>query len=174
MSRTPTLPPTAKTMWRKLIARAHPDLGGDHELFIWSRAAMEAICSGLQTDRPRPKPAPPRERSRASTGQSTDPERIPYRGGVFFNEITRHALAEAEEQPATYARLLRLLRDCHAEPGKQRQQQRGASYKQLAFAAHLAGMDKPCWAGWNTLCERIGLSDAHISHIISRLKRSGS
>lgn len=35
MSRTPTLPPTEPAMWRKLLARAHPDAGGDHELFIW-------------------------------------------------------------------------------------------------------------------------------------------
>ena len=27
--RTPTLPPTEPTMWRKLLARTHPDAGGD-------------------------------------------------------------------------------------------------------------------------------------------------
>lgn len=41
MPRTPTLPPTARVMWRKLLARAHPDAGGDHELFIFFEELAE-------------------------------------------------------------------------------------------------------------------------------------
>ena len=31
--RTPTLPPTDRNMWRRLVARTHPDAGGDHDPF---------------------------------------------------------------------------------------------------------------------------------------------
>ena len=45
MSRTPTLPPDHPGMWRRLISRAHPDAGGDHELFIWTGAVRDVVCS---------------------------------------------------------------------------------------------------------------------------------
>jgi hypothetical protein len=32
-------------MWRRLISRAHPDAGGDHELFIWTGAVRDVVCS---------------------------------------------------------------------------------------------------------------------------------
>jgi hypothetical protein len=41
--RTPTAPPTDRSMWRRLLARAHPDRGGDHDLFIWTDALREYV-----------------------------------------------------------------------------------------------------------------------------------
>jgi hypothetical protein len=32
MTRRPTLPFDDRSMWRRLVGRAHPDAGGDHEL----------------------------------------------------------------------------------------------------------------------------------------------
>ena len=32
MTRTPTLPFDDRSMWRRLVGRAHPDAGGDYEL----------------------------------------------------------------------------------------------------------------------------------------------
>jgi hypothetical protein len=46
MTRTPTLPPDDRSMWRRLVGRAHPDAGGDHGLFIWAVAVRDAVCSG--------------------------------------------------------------------------------------------------------------------------------
>ena len=31
-------------MWRLLLARLHPDAGGDHELFLFARALKEGAC----------------------------------------------------------------------------------------------------------------------------------
>ena len=33
-------------MWRLLLARLHPDIGGDHELFLFACAVKEGICDG--------------------------------------------------------------------------------------------------------------------------------
>ncbi len=33
-------------MWRLLLARLHPDIGGDHELFLFACAAKEEACGG--------------------------------------------------------------------------------------------------------------------------------
>lgn len=43
MARTPTLPPDDPRMWRRLLSRVHPDVGGPHELFIWTGAVRAGI-----------------------------------------------------------------------------------------------------------------------------------
>ncbi|MCA1718964.1 MAG: hypothetical protein LC781_19760 [Actinobacteria bacterium] len=45
MTRTLTKSPDDKVMWRRLIARTHPDAGGDHELFIWTGAVRDLLIS---------------------------------------------------------------------------------------------------------------------------------
>jgi hypothetical protein len=42
-SRIPTLPSTEPLMWRKLLARVHPDSGGGHELYIWATAVEQSL-----------------------------------------------------------------------------------------------------------------------------------
>lgn len=40
-------PPTSledRYMWRMLLAKLHPDAGGDHELFLFACALKEGIC----------------------------------------------------------------------------------------------------------------------------------
>ena len=39
--------------WRLLLARLHPDAGGDHELFLFACALMESMCG-----KRRPHPGP--------------------------------------------------------------------------------------------------------------------
>ena len=41
-------------MWRLLLAKLHPDAGGDHELFLFACAVKEGICGGRPPGR---KPA---------------------------------------------------------------------------------------------------------------------
>ena len=31
-------------MWRQLLAKVHPDAGGNHELFLFASAVREGIC----------------------------------------------------------------------------------------------------------------------------------
>ena len=33
-------------MWRMLLAKVHPDAGGDHELFLFACALKEGVCGG--------------------------------------------------------------------------------------------------------------------------------
>src|SRR3954454_14044062 len=33
-----------RQMWRQLLAKLHPDAGGDHELFLFACALKEGIC----------------------------------------------------------------------------------------------------------------------------------
>src|SRR5215218_7876446 len=54
MARTPTRPPTDRGMWRRLLARVHPDAGGDDELFVWAKSLEELVRAKAQD-----VPAPP-------------------------------------------------------------------------------------------------------------------
>jgi hypothetical protein len=163
MSRTPTLPPTDRSMWRKLVARAHPDAGGDHELFIWAGSVRDLVCAE-------------RTAAEAKPGQkfyqppSDGPARVPYPTGTDFAEATRTALRiGACSMP--YGRLLSLLADCHPLDHLAHQQECGASYKRLAAIAHTWGLTKEERIGWYRVAEDIPLSDRHAGHILYRLKR---
>jgi hypothetical protein len=38
-------------MWRMLLAKLHPDAGGDHELFLFASALKEGVCGGRRLGR---------------------------------------------------------------------------------------------------------------------------
>ena len=59
MDRTAPIP-NDQRMWRLLLARLHPDAGGDHELFVFASAVKEEVCGG--GGRPRRKPVDHNER----------------------------------------------------------------------------------------------------------------
>ncbi|MDQ4042524.1 MAG: hypothetical protein M3118_01730 [Actinomycetota bacterium] len=166
MSRTPTKPPTDTSMWRKLIARAHPDTGGDHNLFIWVSELKEYVAGETAEE---PQHEPPRGAPNA------DSDRVPFDpvGVEDFVGLTCRALLMARDVPEKYARLLRLLDDCtEALHGALvREQKRGASYKRLAAIGHRAGMDVRARSGWYRVAESIPLSDRHAGHILGSLKR---
>jgi hypothetical protein len=46
MARTITQPPDDTRMWKRLIGRAHPDAGGEHELFIWAVSVRDVVWLG--------------------------------------------------------------------------------------------------------------------------------
>ncbi len=56
--------PNDQRMWRLLLARLHPDAGGDHELFVFASTVKDSVC-GKQCleDKPvtyaRPRAEPP-------------------------------------------------------------------------------------------------------------------
>lgn len=142
MARTATPAPTDKTMWRKLLRVVHPDVGGDPDLFIWTRELEERVAGGLgknpTASRRRPAPPPP----------STP--RIPFPERADFDALTKRALIMADELPTDFARLLFMLRDCKPFEGNEDAMYRGASYKQLALVAHKAGLSKDERSRWYT------------------------
>jgi len=162
MTRTQTLPPTNKVMWRKAKARVHPDAGGDHELFIWLGSVEELVCSGDERSRPEP-------RSSYQAGRD-ERARVPYTPDTDFQEATRTALRMGS-LGMPYGRLLSLLADCRPLEHLAHEQNRGVSYKRLAAIAHLWGMTKAERIGWYRVAQDVPLSDRHAGHILGRLKR---
>jgi hypothetical protein len=170
MTRTPTKPLTDKAMQRKLKARAHPDNGGDHELFIWTTnlfelaGEQERSCSGACADQAYRRHASPP----ASPAENSD--RIPYPPCQDFEELTRRALSLAQEVEDLFAEPLRLLSNCQPIERLAREQGRGATYKQLAAIGHAFGMDGAERGRWYKIAESIPLSQRHAGHVLSKLK----
>lgn len=140
-------------MWRKLVARAHPDTGGDHELFIFAMSVRDAVCGA----------------ELARKTEAEEPARVPFSREQDFATLTRRAL----KYPARdYSQILALLRDCdpaHEGPLLD-QQQRGASYKRLAAIAHKLSMTKNERIAWYRVAEAIPLADRHAGHILVKLQ----
>jgi hypothetical protein len=172
--RTPTLPLDDKAMWRRLVARTHPDAGGNHDLFIWTGTVKDAVCGGqLQVEsKSKPSEHPSRQQETSTDRQSAadDKPRVPWPTGTDFEGSTHEALLlAAMVQP--YAQILLLLADCRPLEHLAFEQDRGASYKRLAAIAHTWGMSKAERVGWYRVAEGIPLSDRHAGHILSKLKR---
>jgi hypothetical protein len=169
MTRTPTLPPDDHSMWRRVVSRAHPDAGGDHELFIWTVAVRDAVCGGeLEAQIPRGE-------LRAPSTQGTG-ERVPFDEDASLEVLTDRAIAMAEAVAEPYGFLLRQVADCEpAEDGPLRDQQRcGASYKSLAAIAYRVGMTKAERIQWYRIAEAIPLSQRHAGHILRELQRAAA
>lgn len=163
-------------MWKRLVSRAHPDAGGDHELFIWATATREVVCGGeLGSEIPRRSAAP--EPARAADDNDRIGFEFAFQKAESFSDLTRQAieLANSGDLLKTYADTLRLLADCQeasrADAMLFRQQRQGATYKQLAAIAYSMGMTKAERVGWYRVAERVPLSVRHAGHILSRLKR---
>jgi hypothetical protein len=168
--RTQTQPLDDPRMWRRLVALAHPDAGGGHELFIWTATVKDAVCGGgLQVQvKPEPSYHPPwREASTSRPHPADDKPRIPYPVGTDFEEGTRRAL----RVKGPYSPVLARLTSCYPVPHLAYEEARGASYKRLAAIAHTYGMTSSERSGWYRCAESIPLSDRHAGHIISKLKR---
>ena len=170
MPRTPTLPGHDPVMWRKLLARAPPDAGGDHELFIWARIFHDVVCARVRED-------PPPRAAQSSTpreGLARVPFDEAFEKAQSFADLTRQAVALANTVDAAFARLLLSLEDCEAEDEDSplhAQQQLGATYKTLAAIGHAAGMNGAERAHWYKLAEQIPLSQRHAGHILTKLKK---
>ncbi len=168
MARTTTRPPDDPKMWRRLLARAHPDTGGDGELFIWTGAVREVVCGGeLGSEIPRRE-----HQDRQPADERRDTERVPFDPFADFGFLTDRALSMVDAVAQPYAYLLRQVADCHpAHEGVLcDQQRRGASYKQLAAIGHQVGMNAAERAQWYDVCRSIPLSQRHAGHILGRIK----
>jgi hypothetical protein len=164
-------------MWRRLLAAAHPDRGGDHDLFIWARALYDHVAGdGPGTPDMR---APHGRREPPPHPSSPTGARVPFEAAfekaASFADLTRQAVALAESADPVYAPLLRLLASCYeaseADGPLFRHQRAGATYRSLAAIAYAAGFDKERRVGWYRLAESVPLSQRHAGHILSKLQR---
>ena len=164
MSNLVAPPPDDKRLWKILLATVHPDRGGSEDLFTWVTKVRESLCTCTQQEQ--------------QCSKGTYSERIPYSEELAYIddhiELTRRALSIGQRQPEPYKSVLRLLIDhISVEHGRGNlKQSRGASYKQLAYVCHLAGMSKIERSGFYELARAVPLSESHAAHLISRLKES--
>ena len=173
MTRTLTAPVDDPHMWRRLAAKAHPDAGGDGELFVWLTSVKEAVCEGQPRKHAEtPTREEPRHRSYGRRHTDDDPDRVSFPACTDFREATLSALRYSDNNHNIFADVLWLLADCEPRFDKRREEQRGASYRRLAAIGHIVGMDKRTRSRWYDIARSIPLSDRHAGHIISRLKRS--
>jgi hypothetical protein len=166
--RTLTEPLTSRTMWRKLLQRVHPSHGGDASLYAWTRSLFEYIIGDAPEDvrTGYQRREPPRH---PSSG-----ERVSFSATAEFTNLTARAGAIAEHVDEPYARLLRMLASCYPagvdDVTGSRAQHVGASYKQLAYIAHLSGMSGAQRTRWYRISEEIPLSQRHAGHLIKELQ----
>jgi hypothetical protein len=170
-------------MWRRLIARTHPDAGGDHELFIWTLATRDVVCGGeLGSTIPRLEHQDGSSRSGARSQEGstkgTYAARIPFETGTYapFVVLKNRALEIAHEVEDPYKDLLYALLDCvEAEDGPlYKMQNQGATYKSLAAIAYKAGMSKTERVQWYRICESVPISQRHAGHILSKLQKAAA
>ena len=146
------------------MARAHPDTGGNHELFIWAGRVKKLVCGGEFGTT---------ERQWRETSSKDTAECIPFDSYADFEVLTSRAVAMATAVAEPYGYLLRYLVDCYPvlEGPLDDQQRRGASYRMLAAIGHRVAMSKAERVQWYRIAESIPISARHAGHILSRLKR---
>jgi hypothetical protein len=136
-------PPTDRRYWRLLLRRAHPDSGGTHDLFLWTQALREHVASD-ELEEPTEPRSPPRRPTKEES------PRVDYTEASSkaqsFEELTRVAVALADDLEEPYASVLRLLSDCHEVEEVAgvvyRHQHQGATYRSCAAVAYRANMSK--------------------------------
>jgi hypothetical protein len=162
-------------MWRRLLARAHPDAGGTHELFIWAGAVRDVVCSLSLHDvvMPEPEDHPSRRRDGSTSGAA---ERVPFDPFADLEVVTDRAVTMAAAVAEPYGYLLRQVADCYpaSEGPLHDQQRRGASYKSLAAIGHRVGMTKAERVQWYSIAEAVPLSQRHVGHILSKLQKAAA
>jgi len=158
-------------MWKRLLKAAHPDVTGDDgALFIWVRS-LQSLVAGDHIEEP------PRRVRREPPRHTTTGDRISfdtaYERFDSHEDLVAFALLESERMGGVFGRLLGMLHDCYPSvPGDhvlERQERIGPTYRQLAYAGRLAGMDARRRAQWYEVARYIPLSQRCVGHIISRL-----
>jgi hypothetical protein len=148
----------------------HPDKGGDHDLFLWATGVYEYVSSDAI---PEPPPRVRREPPRHTTTGDRIPFDTAYERFDSHEDLVAFALLESERMGGVFGRLLGMLHDCYPSvPGDhvlERQERIGPTYRQLAYAGRLAGMDARRRAQWYEVARYIPLSQRCVGHIISRL-----
>jgi len=101
--------------------------------------------------------------------------RVPFPELADFEELTAKALEVAKRDAGhAIAGILVLLGDCVSLPSLHREESRGATYKQCAYAARLSTLSYDQRQEWYRMCEFVPLSQRHLGHLIKRLKEEGA
>jgi hypothetical protein len=193
MDRTPAQASlTDKRMWRRLLARVHPDTGGSEELFVWTQTLREELCGNAslpesvfasrvweefvaaQRSRPRTEPRPKKKPKTVKRNRT----RIPFDTTLSFDELTDRALEVAATLEEPYSELLPLLLEGCELPGFgcdpafiEKARTVGAYYARLADVGHALGFDGRARGRLYRFAKQVPLSDLHAVHITNRARR---
>jgi hypothetical protein len=104
-------------------------------------------------------------------------DRVDFEKGIsnFYshNDLTKHAVTLADNVEKPYCQLLKMLSDCYegapTDKPLVKAEQQGVTFKQLAYAAHLADLSDPQRMEWYRVAKRVPLSQRHAGHIIGKL-----
>lgn len=178
-------------MWRRLLACAHPDQGGDHELFLWAQAVREEIESptpvaaglgasfgfGMYTSSRPTSPAPrrkPRPKDR-SAPENRSQERVAFDTDLTFDEITARAIELADGLSAeSYGRIMRLLEGYShpaGNPDLESEAATGAAYWRLADIGHAFDLDGYGRGGLYKIARDAPLSGCHARYLLAEVQR---
>lgn len=156
-----------------MLRLAHPDHGGEHDLFVWVQALREHVAGDYiedaRTTYQRREPPPHPTSGAGDRLDFTDAREHPS-----FEDLTAHAVSMAASVDEPYAGLLRTLASCYpaseADTALYRAQHVGATWKQAAYIAHLVGMSAEQRRAWYGICEEMPLSQRHAGHLIAELQ----
>jgi hypothetical protein len=140
-------------MWRQLLARCHPDAGGNEELFVWATALRNAVLGAAR--------------------EAQDVARVPYPEDADFGAVTARAVSTAGRVEDVHGELLLLLADCRTVAHADREARRGATYQKLALIAYAVGMTSEERSRWYRVAEGVPLSERHTAHILAKLRKKG-
>lgn len=99
--------------------------------------------------------------------------RVPFDPHLSFYELRRRCIAAGEKYGKPYEGLLTRLRGVEPLARHEAEESRGASYKRLCTAAHMAGFSTPARKNLYVIAERVGMSDRFAGHLIASLKHGG-
>lgn len=133
-----------RRMWRKLLAKVHPDAGGEHELFIWADQVREH-CAESPAKTQKKTYSPPR---------SHNPVR------EFMDGLQ-----------VVYQRPFDVLANKWMTSGNLGASTEEATKPQVAKIAHLCGMSDKHRYGFYGVCEEFGLTKQQASWVIEELTR---
>ncbi len=177
---------TDPRMWRRLLARAHPDTGGDHELFVWTQSVREAIERDHQSSmadlvgqmfsewNQRP-PAPRKPRKKKPWSERRSKSHIPFETDLSFEELTARALEMAKDFEEPYDHIFSLLAGCEApaqdEDLHADEAQIGAGVAVLADVGRALGLDGRGRAPIYHYARQIPLTQRHARHLLREVER---
>lgn len=165
-------PLTDSGFWRRVLARVHPDAGGNHEEFLFLSAARERVesCRGRCDRGPGPGPECGGSRSYETGADRTGADRIRFpEGRVDHVELVARARGLARGHGRVLGAVLaRLAGYQQATSGRARlAEQRGATYKQVRYLAALADVAP---REMYEAAERVPMSQAMVGYLITELK----
>jgi hypothetical protein len=182
----PPAPLTDQRLWRRLLARLHPDAGGTEELFVFGQAVRERVEAGdlptvhdVGEKAPARSPAQRRRRARPKAGQDRRPIAFEAARGVPFEELTRRAVDLAGELEEPYRFLFSLLEGCQAPDAQGpahlvEEATTGACYRRMAKVGRLLDLDGAGRMRLYRLAQGVPLSDLHARHWLRRVDDEGA